>query len=193
MTWADLENAFRNAVTCGHRLPRLGCLECERGMSAARRGWVKGVHDTAAENAVVASCMVDAEAVANCRAVLADSLDFFHERNAWAYDAILSCARKRGDEAVNMVTVAHELGQQGRLDGVGGATWLSRIIEELPTSVGADHYARIVTEMAERRRMIAAAAQVADMAKRGAADGAKVDALFGAVSPPRPGRRTTGL
>lgn len=112
-------------------------------------------HDVDAEKAVVASLLVDASAVDRVATVLQHD-DFFREALGWVYGACLSL-RGRG-EAINQVTVAHELARRNRLEEIGGNAYLSRLVAELPTPVGVEHYARIVKRDAVYRQGIRNAA-----------------------------------
>lgn len=116
-------------------------------------------HDVAAEEAVIASCLVDADAIERCAATGLVPDDFFVTRARYTYGAIRAVAARLGDDAVNRVTVGYELAQRPAGDGttrtqveVVTLAWLSRIEEELPTSIGAEWYAGIVRECAQRRR-----------------------------------------
>jgi|FLYL01.1.fsa_nt_gi replicative DNA helicase len=118
-------------------------------------------HDIDAEEAVLASLLVDPEAIYKVAPRL-KAEDFFREKNAWVYEA----ARALWDrnEAINQITVAHELARRGRLEAVGGMAYLSQLVNELPTPVGVESYAQAVQDCAIRRRMISAAGAIAQMA-----------------------------
>lgn len=166
-------------------------------------------HDVAAEEAVIASCLVDAGAVERCHGTGLTPADFWQSRARYAYAAIRDIVARAGsgvrkvevvdaltgepvvywatDYAVNAVTVAYELaqrpaeGRDARVDVVT-LSWLSQIVEDLPTSLGAEWYARIVVECAQRRRAIVAAEQVAAAARAGASDvAARAVAVFGEI------------
>ncbi|HXH23533.1 MAG TPA: replicative DNA helicase [Dehalococcoidia bacterium] len=124
-------------------------------------------HDVQAEEAVVASLLVDSEAIFKVAGLLQPS-DFFREANAWTYEACLALWQR--NEAVNQITVAHELDRRGRLEDVGGLTFLSRLITELPTPIGVEHFAQIVKRDATYRQMVAVAGTIAKIAFEGGAD-----------------------
>jgi len=130
-------------------------------------------HDTDAEEAVIASLLVDPEAIYKVAPRLRPE-DFFREKNAWVYEACRALWDR--SESINQITVSHELARRGRLEDVGGMAYLSRLITELPTPVGVEHYAAIVQSDATYRRLISAAGQIARMAHQGGAD---VDQLAG--------------
>lgn len=118
-------------------------------------------HDIEAEEAVIASLMVDPEAILSVVNILKPS-DFFREKNGWIYDACLALWNR--DEVINQITVAHELATRDQLEAVGGQVYLADIIRRLPTSIGVEFYARIVKRDATYRGLIHAAAAIMQMA-----------------------------
>lgn len=123
--------------------------------------------DQRAEESVVATLMLDADAPLLV-APLLDAADFFREQNAWVYDACMALSQR--NEAVNQITVAHELDRRGRLEEAGGLTFLSELILNLPTTTGVEHYASIVRRDATYRRLIDAAMKIARIAYDGGPD-----------------------
>ena len=124
-------------------------------------------HDTEAEEAVVASLLVDSEAVYRVTPILRPQ-DFFREKNAWVYEACLDLWSR--DEAINQITVAHELARRERLEDVGGQTYLADLIRSLPTSIGVEFYAQIVRRDSTYRSLIHAATAITQLAYDAPAD-----------------------
>jgi replicative DNA helicase len=106
-------------------------------------------HDTGAEEAVVGSLLVDGEAILQIIPFFKVE-DFYGERNRWCYEACLALWERK--EALNQVTVSHELARRGRLDAVGGQAYLSHLVAGVPTSVHIEHYARIVQRTSVMRQ-----------------------------------------
>jgi len=136
-------------------------------VETARGGEKLPPHDIDAEEAVIASLLVDPEAIFKVAPRL-HAEDFFREKNAWVYETCRALWDR--SESINQITVAHELARRGRLEDVGGASYLSRLVTELPTSVGVEHYAGIIQRDATYRKLISAAGQIAQMAYQGGAD-----------------------
>src|SRR6188508_3295316 len=90
-------------------------------------------HDIQAEESVVASLLVAPEAMEKVAGIIKPG-DFFREVNAWTYEACFALWQR--SESINQVTVAHELDRQNRLEDVGGLTYLSELILNLPTPIG---------------------------------------------------------
>ncbi|HXU25002.1 MAG TPA: replicative DNA helicase [Tepidiformaceae bacterium] len=118
-------------------------------------------HDLEAEEAVIAALMIDNEAFLAVYPVLKPS-DFFREKNGWVYEACTALWNR--DEAINQITVAHELAQKDRLEEAGGQAYLADTIRHLPTSLGAEFYARIVKRDSTYRGLIHASTAIMQMA-----------------------------
>jgi replicative DNA helicase len=139
-------------------------------------------HDVEAEEAVIASLLVDGEAIFKVAPLLQPG-DFFREKNAWAYDACLALWGR--NEAINQITLAHELARRGRLEEMGGVAYLSQLVADLPTPLGVEYYAQIVQRDAVYRRLIDASQRIQQMAYQGGPDQAallaRAEGLLAAV------------
>ena len=114
-------------------------------------------HDIEAEEAVVGSLLVDGDAIFKIATFLRPE-DFYREKNQWVYAACFELYER--NEAIDQVTVAHELGRRERLEAVGGAAYLSHLVSTVATSVHIEHYAQIVHRMSVMRHLISAADQI---------------------------------
>lgn len=124
-------------------------------------------HDIQAEESVVAAILVDNEAIYKVAPILHPS-DFFREANAWTYDCCLALWER--NESLNQVTVAHELDRRGKLEEVGGLSFLSRLVLDLPTPIGVEHFAQIVKRDSTYRQMVSVANAIGQMAYQGGPD-----------------------
>ena len=124
-------------------------------------------HDAEAEEAVIGSLLIDGEAITQVTSFL-DSSDFYitKNRNCFAACQVLF---NRG-EAINQVSIAHDLALQDRLEEVGGTEYLSHLVVSVPTSVHIEHYGRIVQRDSAMRQLIAAAGDIASMGYTGTTD-----------------------
>lgn len=115
-------------------------------------------HNIEAEEAVLGSILIDREAIGRIATFLRES-DFYRDRNKEVYAAGLTLYDRR--EPTDVLTVQDELERRGKLEECGGATYLASLSAAVPTSVHAEHYARIVERTAVMRRLIQAAGQIA--------------------------------
>jgi replicative DNA helicase len=67
-------------------------------------------------------------------------------------------------QPVDPVTVAAELSRRGELIRLGGAPYLLTLIESVPVTANAGHYAEIVADLAVRRALAEAATRIGQLA-----------------------------
>ncbi|GIV69741.1 replicative DNA helicase [Caldilinea sp.] len=114
-----------------------------------------------AERAVLGSLLLDPDAIIKVANFLRPQ-DFYRERHAWLYEAMLALHERR--EPLDFVTVVDELERRGQLEEIGGPAYITDLIAGTPSAMYVDHYARIVERTALLRRLIAAAGQIAELA-----------------------------
>ena len=124
-----------------------------------------------AEEAVLGALLIDPDAIIRIATILR-SEDFYREKNGWIYDVVLSLHERR--EPVDLLTVSDELERRDQLEEVGGTMFVTSLVNAVPTSVHAEHYARIIERAATRRRLIDAAGQIAALAYQEADDVSEV-------------------
>ncbi len=117
--------------------------------------------DVDAEEAVLASILVDKEAIFKVQTEV-DPRDFYRDTNRFVYEACLALVER--EETIDQVMVAHELSRKHQLEDVGGPAFLSKIIAELPTPIGVEHYARLVRRDSIYRNLIGMTEQIKNMA-----------------------------
>ncbi|MGQ9489450.1 MAG: replicative DNA helicase [Anaerolineae bacterium] len=120
-----------------------------------------------AEEAVLGSLLIDPDAVLKVASFLAPE-DFYREKNAWIYRAILDLHERR--EPADFVTLVDELERRNILHEVGGAAYITSLINSVPSAVYVEHYGHIVERTATLRRLIDAAGQIAALAYEEAED-----------------------
>ena len=134
-------------------------------------------NDITAEESVIGSLLIDGEALSRISGNLKSS-DFYSFRNRVCYEACLSLYER--NEALNQVTVGHELARQTNdndrdfLTIVGGAEYLSALVSNVPTSVHIEHYAEIVRRTSVLRAVIRAGTRIVDLGHEGGPDDEEV-------------------
>ena len=116
-------------------------------------GGAEALTDEAAERAVLGAVLLDesGSSLTRIRSVLPDAKPFASAKHASIYECMIAVA-SRG-EAITLQTLAHELRAQNCWNGVGGATTLAELTEDLPTTAHVESHARIVAELAARRTL----------------------------------------
>jgi len=118
-------------------------------------------HNIEAEEAVLGSLLIDPDAIIRISTFLQPA-DFFVERHGWVYEAILELHEQR--QPADLVTLSDELERRSQLDEIGGAAYLTGLMNVTPTSIHVEFYARIVERTAVLRRLIEAAGKIAQLA-----------------------------
>jgi len=114
-----------------------------------------------AEEAVLGSLLIDPDAVLKVASFL-EAEDFYRERNGWIYRAILDLHERR--EPADFVTLCDELERKNILQEVGGAAYITQLINNVPSAAYIEHYGHIVERTATLRRLIDAAGQIVTLA-----------------------------
>jgi replicative DNA helicase len=114
-----------------------------------------------AECGVLGSIIIDPEAIVQ----VADFLhadDFYRDAHRTIYEVIIQLYEAR--EPADFITICDELERRNKLEGVGGASYITSLINQVPTSGNVEYYGRIVERSAILRRLIHAAGQIAAIA-----------------------------
>lgn len=110
------------------------------------------------EQATLGAILLNRDAMFAVNAWLTPDM-FYYERHAHIYTAMLDLSQRRIPPDTR--TVSEELRRRDRLDAVGGVSYLSDLVDMVPTSYHIEHYARPVEQAARRRRLIRAGSQIA--------------------------------
>ncbi|MCK4897545.1 MAG: replicative DNA helicase [Anaerolineales bacterium] len=120
-------------------------------------------HSREAEEAVLGSILINPEAYYDVAPFL-QADDFYIHRHQWIWQAFTHLHEQRSP--IDFLTVNEELDQQGQLSEIGGPAYLTALINNVPTSLHAEAYGRIIEENSIRRRMLTAANEIAKLAYR---------------------------
>jgi len=118
-------------------------------------------HNREAEEAVVGAVFINPEVYYDVAQFLSAD-DFYIHRHKWIWDAFTSLHEQR--IPIDLLTVSDELDRRGQLSEVGGPAYLTSLVNQVPSSLNAESYGRIVESHSIRRKMINAANQIASIA-----------------------------
>jgi len=118
-------------------------------------------HNREAEEAVIGAVLINPEIYFDLSQFLQPD-DFYIVRHRWIWEAYHRLHERR--VPVDFLTVTEELDNAGQLAEVGGPAYLTMLINQVPTSLHAEAYGRMVEGTALRRRLLTAANQVATLA-----------------------------
>jgi replicative DNA helicase len=114
-----------------------------------------------AEMAVLGSMMLDEKAIATAIELL-DQGSFYKDTHRKTFEAI--CNLYNANKAVDLVTVNDELKKMGASDSVGGVSFLTELVNSVPSAANIAHYARLVREKNILRSLINSTNYIASLA-----------------------------
>jgi replicative DNA helicase len=110
-----------------------------------------------AEQSVLGGILIENQALHKIMEILSPD-DFYREAHQKIYNSLLDLSEK--DEPADLITLTNELRKKDQLDAVGGASYVTSLIDSIPTAANIDYYARIVKEKAVLRKLINAATDI---------------------------------
>ena len=113
-----------------------------------------------AEQAVLGSLLIDKDAIVKVADILHPD-DFYQDKHTTIYQAMLEVYEAR--DPIDLVTLTNRLEKNKQLDLVGGASYLSELLNTVPTASHVLSYAKTVREKATLRRLIKAASQIMEL------------------------------
>ncbi len=129
-------------------------------------------HSREAEEAVIGAVLINPDVYYDVAQFL-NADDFYIHRHKWIWEAFTRLHEQR--TPIDLLTVADELDRMGQLVELGGPAYLTALVNQVPTSLNAESYGRIVEAHAIRRKMINAANRIASLAYD---EGALVDTVM---------------
>ena len=114
-----------------------------------------------AEEAVLGSILINPEAYYDVAEFL-QANDFYIHRHRWIWEIFVHLHESR--TPIDVLTVTEELDQRGQLAEIGGPAFLTTLINNVPSSLHAEAYGRLVEQSAVRRNMLEAANKIARLA-----------------------------
>lgn len=113
-----------------------------------------------AEQAVIGAMMVDRELVANVSGI-ANTADLSLGTLKRVFDAIMTLYFD--DAPTDVTAVAEELRRRGHLEAMGGLTFLTSLVNTVPTTASAEYYAHEVVRASRARGLIRAGQAIMDL------------------------------
>lgn len=110
-----------------------------------------------AEQSVLGSLMLDKEGIFKVADIL-KSDDFYRGSHGNIYQAILELYEK--NEPIDLLSLTNRLKEKKQLEDIGGATYLSNLVNSVPTAAHIAHYAKIIKSKKVLRDLINASHEI---------------------------------
>jgi replicative DNA helicase len=105
-----------------------------------------------AEKSLLGALLIDKDAIVRVSEILHASDFYRSDTHGYIYAAMIALFDRR--EPIDLVTVTEELKKEGVVDKIGGSTYLTTLVNQVPTSAHVENYAHIIKEHAIRRYLI---------------------------------------
>ncbi len=118
-------------------------------------------HDIEAEKSVLGAILIDSAAM-NLVAEFLHPDNFYHLEHKLIYSAMLTLFEKQ--QPIDVVTLTNALKKEGSLKKIGDKTYLSDLINTVPTSAYVEHYGMIVKAHYTKRKLIELSSRLVEKA-----------------------------
>ncbi len=117
-------------------------------------------HDLDAEKSVLGAVLIDPDAIVKVVEFLRPE-HFYRQVHTLIYTAIVHLYERR--EPADLVTVPDELRKMGELENIGGVTYLTELVNTVPTAANVEYYARIIRDTSVKRSLLTAASEISEL------------------------------
>jgi len=117
--------------------------------------------DIDAEKSVLGAVLIDKNALINIVDFLRPE-HFYKTSHQVIFENMISLYEKR--EPIDLITLQSEISRDGKLEEIGGTSYLSELVYFVPTSSNAEYHAKIIHENATRRSLITAGSKLTELA-----------------------------
>ena len=128
-------------------------------------------HNEEAEKSVLGAVMLNEDVLFDVLEVVEED-DFYNPAHKEIYKAIWELYKD--NKAVDVLTVSEELKRRGVLQMAGGRAYVAQLTLDVPSTVNAVEYARIVNEKATLRKMITAAEDITEQGYKASMDATEI-------------------
>lgn len=109
------------------------------------------------EQGVLGAILLENDVLVRVMEVLEDR-DFYQEAHRWIFQAMIELFEE--NTPIDLLTVTERLRKKERLEAIGGASYLTELVEIVPTAANVWHHARIVRDKAVLRGLIRTATAI---------------------------------
>jgi len=110
-----------------------------------------------AEQSILSAILIENNTLPEVIEIISEK-DFYREVHRKIFTAMVDLFER--NEPADLITLTNVLKEQGQLESVGGASYLSELVDTVPMATNAVHYAKIIREKATLRSLIERAASI---------------------------------
>jgi replicative DNA helicase len=139
-----------------------------------------------AELSVLGAMLLEKEAIGRATEVLEPS-SFYRDTHRKIFEAMTALYER--NETADLITVREELRKRGHLEAVGGATFLSQLLDQVPTAANIEYHSKLVLEKATLRKLIEVATEIVQKGYEASEDSGQIidraEELIFSINDPR--------
>lgn len=113
-----------------------------------------------AEQSLLGALLIDKDSIIRVADIVRTE-DFYKESHAVIYEAILDLFGRH--EPIDILSLTSKLEEHGKLEMIGGRSYLMTLANSVPTASHVVHYANIVQKKATLRRLLTAAGEITSL------------------------------
>lgn len=110
-----------------------------------------------AEASILGGLMLDRDAIIKVADILSPD-DFYDRRNQQIFETMLELYDDRA--SIDVLTVSNKLEEKGLLEGLGGLSYLTSLVNSTPSASHVSHYGKIVQKKGTLRKLIQAGSDI---------------------------------
>jgi replicative DNA helicase len=110
-----------------------------------------------AEESILSAILLETNTLLEVLEILTPD-DFYRTAHQRIFAGMELLFRKA--EPIDLITLTNALRETNQLEEIGGAAYLARLVDTVPSAINVAHYARIVREKSSLRRLIAKAGEI---------------------------------
>jgi replicative DNA helicase len=124
-----------------------------------------------AERSVLGALMLDKDAIIKVANLIRIG-DFYKDDHNLIYEAMVGLYEKR--EPIDVLSLSNFLEEKNQLDKIGGSSYLTSLVNSVPSSSNVEHYAKVVQKKSTLRKLITASGEITEMGYKESEDVEKI-------------------
>ena len=120
-------------------------------------------HDLISEKALLGCLLMDGQSFDQISDLRLEARDFYSPKHGIIYEAIAELSIE--NSSVDYISLQGRLGDRGKLESIGGVSFLTDLVEDQASTANIHHYGKTVKDKSQMRDMIRAGMRVADLGR----------------------------
>lgn len=113
-----------------------------------------------AEKSVLGALMLDKDAIINVANLIRQG-DFYKDDHNLIFEAMIELYEK--NEPIDVLSLSNRLEEKGQIEKIGGSSYLTNLVNAVPSSANIVHYAKVVQKKSTLRKLIVAASEILEL------------------------------